>query len=55
MTAPVSHSPRPLPDALRDTLQQRFGERCSASLAVREQHGRDESPFDVDPPELVVF
>lgn len=25
------------------------------AAAVREQHGRDESPFDVPPPELVVF
>jgi D-lactate dehydrogenase (cytochrome) len=24
-------------------------------MAVREQHGRDESPFDVPPPEVVVF
>jgi D-lactate dehydrogenase (cytochrome) len=36
-------------------LQARFGSRCSTALAVREQHGRDESPFDVPPPELVVF
>jgi D-lactate dehydrogenase (cytochrome) len=36
-------------------LQARFGERCVSRLAVREQHGRDESPFDVPPPELVVF
>ena len=52
---PPSVSPRPVPQALRAALQQRFGERCSAALAVRQQHGRDESPFDVDPPELVVF
>ena len=52
---PPSVSPRPVPQALHDALQQRFGERCSAALAVRQQHGRDESPFDVDPPELVVF
>jgi len=29
--------------------------RFVTSLAVREQHGRDESPFDVPPPEAVVF
>ena len=38
-----------------DALQARFGERCSTALAVREQHGRDESPFDAPPPEAVVF
>ena len=47
--------PRPMPDAMRTTLQARFGERFVTSLAVREQHGRDESPFDVPPPEAVVF
>ena len=26
-----------------------------AVRAVREQHGRDESPFDVPPPEFIVF
>ena len=47
--------PRPMPDAMRESLQTRFGERFVTSLAVREQHGRDESPFDVPPPEAVVF
>jgi len=47
--------PRPMPDAMRTALQARFGERFVTSLAVREQHGRDESPFDVPPPEAVVF
>jgi D-lactate dehydrogenase (cytochrome) len=36
-------------------LKARFGDRCSTARAVREQHGRDESPFDVPPPEAVVF
>ncbi|MDP1535314.1 MAG: FAD-linked oxidase C-terminal domain-containing protein, partial [Rubrivivax sp.] len=36
-------------------LREHFGERCSTALAVREQHGRDESPFPVTPPEVVVF
>ncbi len=36
-------------------LRQHFGDRCSSAAAVREQHGRDESPFPVTPPELVVF
>lgn len=61
MNAPLpSHvlpnvQPRPVPAAMLDALKARFGERCSTALAVREQHGRDESPFDAPPPELVVF
>ena len=38
-----------------DALKARFGDRCSTACAVREQHGRDESPFDVPPPEAVIF
>jgi D-lactate dehydrogenase (cytochrome) len=47
--------PRPVPPAMLHALKAHFGDRCSSALAVREQHGRDESPFDVPPPELVVF
>jgi D-lactate dehydrogenase (cytochrome) len=47
--------PRPVPAAMMDALKTRFGARCSTALPVREQHGRDESPFDVPPPEAVVF
>src|SRR3954471_10352100 len=47
--------PRPMPAAMRDALHARFGERFVTSLAVREQHGRDESPFDAPPPEAVVY
>ncbi len=47
--------PRPVPAAMLDALRARFGDRCSTALAVREQHGRDESPFDVRPPDAVVF
>ena len=47
--------PRPVPPAMLDALRARFGERCSTALAVREQHGRDESPFSVRPPDAVVF
>ena len=46
---------RPVPAAMLDALRQRFGDRCSTAMAVREQHGRDESPFDAPPPEAVVF
>lgn len=34
---------REVPDALIDALKSRFGPNCSTALAVREQHGRDES------------
>jgi D-lactate dehydrogenase (cytochrome) len=46
---------RPVPQALFEALAARFGERCSRNQAVREQHGRDESPFEVTPPDAVVF
>ncbi|GAB3662730.1 FAD-binding oxidoreductase [Ramlibacter alkalitolerans] len=46
---------REVPAALIEALRQRFAERCSTALAVREQHGRDESSFEVPPPAAVVF
>ena len=46
---------RPVPAAMVEALKARFGDRCSVALAVREQHGRDESPFEVPPPDAVVF
>ncbi|MEF7616772.1 FAD-linked oxidase C-terminal domain-containing protein [Aquincola sp. MAHUQ-54] len=46
---------RPVPPAMLEGLKARFGERCSTARAVCEQHGRDESPIDVPPPEVVVF
>ena len=59
MNAPadIAHfiRPRLVPVALIEALKARFGERCSTAQAVREQHGRDESPFDVPPPDAVVF
>jgi D-lactate dehydrogenase (cytochrome) len=50
-----TYEPRPVPAAMIEALQARFGQRCSTAQAVREQHGRDESPFDVPPPDVVVF
>ena len=47
--------PRTMPAAMSDALRARFGERYATALAVREQHGRDESPIDAPPPEAVVF
>ena len=52
---PFQVIPRPVPAAMLEALKARFGERCSTGMAVREQHGRDESPFDVRPPDAVVF
>ena len=58
MNAPIpSHlfAPRAIPAPMLDALKARFGDRCSAAMAVRVQHGRDESPLDAPPPERVVF
>ncbi|MBL8389828.1 MAG: FAD-binding protein [Hydrogenophaga sp.] len=62
MNAPTGHhhlapelSLREVPSTLIEALQQRFGAQCSTALAVREQHGRDESIFSVPPPSAVVF
>jgi D-lactate dehydrogenase (cytochrome) len=46
---------RDVPQALLDSLGQRFGTQFSVGLAVRQQHGRDESAFDLPPPAAVVF
>ncbi|MEY4362828.1 MAG: hypothetical protein RLZZ24_180 [Pseudomonadota bacterium] len=47
---------RPVPEAFLSALQARFGAQCSTAMAVREQHGRDESAFTtVPPPAAVVF
>ena len=61
MNAPLSpilfdvDSRRPVPPEMVAALKARFGERCSTARAVCEQHGRDESPIDVPPPEVVVY
>ncbi len=48
-------SARDVPQALLDSLEQRFGAQFSVGTAVRQQHGRDESAFDLPPPAAVVF
>ena len=53
MNAPVSHAA--LPAALVCALGDRFGTRYSSAAAVREHHGRDESPYAPMPPDAVVF
>ncbi len=59
MNAPGDLAPaaaaRALPAPLAAALAARFGTRFSTSAAVREHHGRDESPFPPMPPEAVVF
>ncbi len=61
MNAPIpahvlpQFDPRPMSADMLSALKARFDARCSTALAVREQHGRDESPFDVPPPEAVVY
>ncbi|MDZ4130095.1 MAG: 2-hydroxy-acid oxidase, partial [Hydrogenophaga sp.] len=57
MNAPTAHShlapqvhQRVVPPELIVALQSRFGTQCSTALVVREQHGRDESVYDVPPP-----
>lgn len=52
--APIAQR-RPAPPELLQGLSARFKERCSTGQAVRDQHGRDESPYDTTPPDCVVF
>ncbi len=49
---PVDAGPR---DAAIADLKAAFGDRCTTSLAVREQHGKDESWHQPAPPDAVVF
>jgi D-lactate dehydrogenase (cytochrome) len=46
---------RTAPPALIDALHGRFGARFTTAAAVRDQHGRDESPYAAAPPDGVVF
>ncbi|MGS0755452.1 FAD-binding oxidoreductase [Roseateles sp. GG27B] len=46
---------RNVPDLMLSALRAHFGARCNTTLPMRQQHGRDESPFDVPPPDAVVF
>jgi D-lactate dehydrogenase (cytochrome) len=46
---------QPLPTAFAERLRERFGERFSTAAAVREHHGRDESPYPPVAPDAVVF
>jgi D-lactate dehydrogenase (cytochrome) len=46
---------RPFDPELFTALASAFGQRASTAEAVRAHHGRDESPFDPQPPDAVVF
>lgn len=46
---------RTVPPVALEALKSHLGERLSVAWAVREQHGRDESPFDVAPPDAVAY
>ncbi len=46
---------RPLPTEMIDVLRARFGDRFSQANAVRDHHGKDESPYPSMLPDGVVF
>lgn len=54
-TPPLSAPIRAVPPEALDALRQHFGDRLSESLPIRRAHGRDESIFDVEPPQVVIF
>ena len=46
---------KPLPPEMVVMLESRFGDRFSLGQAVRQHHGRDESPYPDMLPDAVVF
>ena len=46
---------RAIPAGFIDALRERFGDRVSTADAVREHHGRDESPYPAMLPDVVVY
>jgi D-lactate dehydrogenase (cytochrome) len=62
LNAPTGHThllpdvaQRPVPQALIDALKARFGANCSTAMVIRQHHGKDESSYDIPPPDAVVF
>lgn len=57
MTTPITKLPTHcnIPDGFFDAVADRFGTRLSRAAAVREHHGRDESPYPPMLPDAVVF
>jgi D-lactate dehydrogenase (cytochrome) len=54
-TAGLLIEQKPLPAGFLTAFEKRFGAQFSSSYALCELHGRDESAFDVPPPQGVVF
>ncbi len=52
---PTQAMRKPLPAAVVEKLKALFAERFSTADAVRDHHGRDESPYPPLPPDAVVF
>lgn len=46
---------RPLPEAMIAALKLDFGDRFSMANAVRDHHGKDESPYPTMLPDAVIF
>jgi len=55
LTASPAAARRTAPPELLDALRERFGERFSAAAAVRDLHGRDDSPYPPALPDGVLF
>ena len=49
------NKPRDVDAGLLEELRGLLGDRATASAAVREHHGKDESYFPYAPPDAVVF
>ena len=54
MDMPAATATPALPAPFLAAMRAQFGDHFSTALAVRAQHGRDESPFDVPPPDAVL-
>jgi D-lactate dehydrogenase (cytochrome) len=55
---PIDHARalhQPVPAQLHELLADFFGARYSVAQAVRDHHGRDESPYVLSAPQAVVF
>ncbi len=53
---PSANAVREIPSELVARMQERFGERCSLAMAVREHHGHDESAYtNIRLPDMVLF
>ena len=55
MNSPIPHPITTVSSDCLAAFQNRFGAQFSVAMALREQHGRDESAFSVPPPEAVLF